>query len=346
MAVILQPVVGRRRGQLFYPTFSGVAESYNFYPIGPQQPDDGVVLLALGLGRQVVEGGLCLRVCPRHPGVGAAARHARRECSTARSSASGPSTCGGVTGKCDSGWSRRWGPTNCGSPTATACSPPIASVYSQEENRLVDDLSRSGPRVITFSNLLRHEAIPLAPAIEELLEMARAGMASAVEIELAVEMGDWGRRTASGREREEPCLYVLQMRPFATGLGGKEEVATRFADEELLCRSAQTLGHGVLRDIRDVVFVDRGRWNAAENREIAGEIEGINRASSASRSGRSCSSVRAGGGAPTSGSAYPFSGRRSPTSRCWWRPRRRATRSSRRRGLTSFTTSPPCASAT
>jgi len=67
MAVIIQKMIGTRHTSRFYPTFSGVAKSYNFYPVPPQTSDDGIVSVALGLGRMVVDGGTTVKFSPKYP---------------------------------------------------------------------------------------------------------------------------------------------------------------------------------------------------------------------------------------------------------------------------------------
>ena len=274
MAVIIQPIVGQRRGDRFYPSFSAVAESYNFYPLGPQKPEDGVALMALGLGRTIVEGGMALRVSPRHPEV--------------VPQLDDPDLLLEATQRKFYAMDLSYRPRDLALDLAEAVRQydlsaaeedgalaPVASTFVPGEERLVDDLSRSGSRVVTFNNILRHRSIPLAEALQRLLEIAREGMGTPVELELAGDMGDWGKVFSPPDERRPPELSVLQVRPFPTGITG-DETKLSFAAEDLLCRSTASLGHGLIRDIRDVVYVDRDRWEPGANAEIAREVGEIN----------------------------------------------------------------------
>ena len=277
MAVIVQPVVGSARGRRFYPSFSAVAESYNFYPLGPQKPEDGVAHLALGLGRFIVEGGMALRASPRYPGVvpqlddpalalEATQRsfyavdldHRSRDLTTDLPEAV-----------------RRYPLSVAESDGALL---PVASTYLADDDRIVDDLSLPGTRLVTFGNVLRHGAIPLAAALDRLLAITQEGMGTAVELELAGEMGDWGRPSPGNGSRREPELFVLQVRPFANGTGATEDARLTFATEDRLVVSRRAMGHGVIRELRDLVYVDLETWSPEAHAAIASEVGELNEA--------------------------------------------------------------------
>lgn len=273
MAVIIQPVAGDRHGERFYPSFSGVAQSYNYYPLPPQAAEDGIVHVALGLGRMVVDGGQALRFSPRHPevlpqfaDVKAFLDRSQREFHA-------------LDMTCDvSGFRSRLEETVHGYRLSVAEKDdtlwPVGSVFVASEKRIRDDLSLPGPRMVSFNNILKHRAIPLADALTELLTIGRLGMGCPVEIEFACELGDWGRRKRD--ERQEPCLYVLQVRPIAVPGGSLGPVEARFSPDELICASAKALGNGVIEEIRDIVYVSRGRWDSAHHKMIAREVGELN----------------------------------------------------------------------
>ncbi len=80
MAVLIQEVSGRRFGDRFYPHISGVAQSFNYYPVAYTQPQDGIANIAVGLGKYMVEEeGLPVRATLSRDGhaaaQGAAAHH-------------------------------------------------------------------------------------------------------------------------------------------------------------------------------------------------------------------------------------------------------------------------------
>jgi hypothetical protein len=152
----------------------------------------------------------------------------------------------------------------------------VASVYSANDRQIRDDLRLSGPRVVTFNNILKYEAIPLASSLDKLLTLTRKGFATPVEIEFACEMGDWGKPLRRGQPRREPELYALQVRPFVARGMKLGMTRLRFAPEDILCRSNKTLGHGIERSVRDIVYVRRQTWEAAKNKAIAAEVERMN----------------------------------------------------------------------
>lgn len=275
MAVIIQRVVGRQYDGRFYPTFSGVAQSYNYYPIGPQKSEDGIVHMAFGLGRTVVDGGLALRFSPRHPEV-------LPQFPTAESFLRGTQTTFYAIET-----------LNCQEPDSVReCFPRsyelsdgerdgslalVGSVFDPEDRRITEDMGISGPRLVSFNNILKHKAIPLAEVMAEVLKLAAEGLGGAVEIEFACEMGDYGRRMGRGEKRREPVLHILQVRPFAYPQGNAGLVLKNFGREQCLCRTRRSLGHGVFDNIRDIVYVRPERWRPSHTKEIACEVGKINK---------------------------------------------------------------------
>jgi DNA-binding NarL/FixJ family response regulator len=266
MGVLIQELVGRRHGMRFYPAISGVALSYNYYPIGMQQPEDGVALLALGLGQKVVEGGAVFQFSPRWPGnipqLGSAAEITERSQSTFYALdmsshtidfAKGPSASLGLYPLEDA--------------EADGTLKLVGSTYSPEDDVIRDTLATPGPRVVTFNNILKWEAIPLAPALDELLRAAKQSMGCAVEIEFALDAGDSG---------EPSRLYALQIRPQVTQIVEMGLEEPTFPEDDVLCRSPRSLGHGVIRGIQDVVYVKRYDSGAITKADVAAAVEEIN----------------------------------------------------------------------
>ncbi len=272
MAVIIQTLVGRRHGKRFYPCFSGVAQSYNFYPIAPQKAEDGIVHLALGLGRLVVDGGQALMVSPRHPEVlpqfyrtKTLLDHSQRGfyALDMRANGEGTKLFANV----------RFRGLDVAERDGTL--QLVGSVFNADDQRISDDLSLDGPRIVTFNNILKHRAIPLADAVLKLLEIGEEGLGCPVEIEFALDMGDWGRRVPRGREPVPPIFYLLQIRPFAGRSWARDPVRVRFRRQDHLC-AARSLGNGVEEELRDIVYVRRDRWDAARNKAIAAEVGDLN----------------------------------------------------------------------
>ncbi len=275
MAVIIQRVVGQQFGRRFYPHFSGVAQSHNFYPIGPQKPDDGIVHAALGLGRQVVDGGRALRFSPRHPRVmpqfanpESLLDNSQRAFWALDLDQEFP-----LVGADLYATLRRFELETAEQDRTLGA---LASVYVADDQRLRDDLTLPGPRVITFNNILKHRAVALAPTLSKILEITERGLGCGVEVEFACDLGDWGRPRASGRERLHPTLYLLQLRPLFSRQLMSEVSELQLSRDDLICSSRGSLGHGLIRDVRDVVLVEREGWEAAANRRIAQELGELN----------------------------------------------------------------------
>ncbi len=276
MAVIVQRLVGRRHGARYYPNFAGVAQSHNFYPIGPQRAEDGIVHVALGLGRQVIDGGLALRFSPRHPGV-------IPQLATPRDMLDGTQRgfyALDLDHPCCADDGDFYGNVkhfDLEQAEADGTLLAVGSVFRRDEERLRENLGLTGPRVVSFNNILKHRAIPLAEALAELLALAERGLGCPVEMEFACDMGDWGRPPAPGRERARPVLYPLQVRPFAARGAHQELGQLSYRPEETLCVSERSLGHGIERAVQDIVYVRRQTWEANANKAIVAQIGEFNR---------------------------------------------------------------------
>ena len=277
MAVIIQSLVGQRHGPRYYPHFAGVAQSHNFYPIGPQKPDEGVAHVALGLGRLVVDGGLALSFSPRHPQVlGQAGTLKMLLDSTQRGFFALDLESEYKPQNSDLHSNVRFYGLEQAEEDGTLLA--VGSVYSPEDQSIRDDLRLPGPRVVTFNNILRHGAIPLANVLEKLLETAQQGLGCPVEIEFACDMGDWGRSARLTRERRDPVLYLRQVRPFLSRTTHTEVARLEYEPARALCYTHRCLGHGVEENITDVIYVRRDNWEAAANKQIAHEIGKLNKA--------------------------------------------------------------------
>jgi CheY-like chemotaxis protein len=267
MAVVLQPVVGARHGQHYYPDFAGVARSFNYYPYGHMKPADGVAMVALGLGKLVLDGEAGLRFSPSHPQVlpqlelGEAFLNESQRVFLAldlNAPDGGPGADRDrAVVRLDLEAARRHG---------TLAS--VASVWVREEQAFHDGLSRPGIPVVTFAHILKSGVFPLAPILQRLLQMGQSGMNRPVEIEFAVNLASDPKQFA-----------VLQVRPAM----GCEEVLDRVelgtcAGGDVLCYSPRALGNGVIDDVRDVVYVKPATFDPGFTREIAAEIGGLNEA--------------------------------------------------------------------
>jgi CheY-like chemotaxis protein len=263
MAVILQRIVGSARSGRFYPDFSGVARSHNSYPVPPMEAGDGVVAVALGMGRAIVEGGACIRFCPRYPGsiLQFSSVEDMRE-TTQREFWALPLE----GGRADGGM--REEAYDLAAAEADGALAAVASTYSAENDAVYDGLSRPGPRLVTFAPVLKHRGFPLAEVLATLMAEGERGMGAPVEIEFAVSLA-----SPPGGRRE---FGFVQMRPLAL-MHESEAVEIGEVDEAaVLCRSRRVLGNGRLEGIRDLVVVDFQRFERARSREAAAEVGRLN----------------------------------------------------------------------
>jgi len=269
MAVIIQRMVGAGRNGRFYPDFAGVGKSYNFYPVPPQKSTDGIVLVALGLGKTVVDGGNTVRFCPKYPrhllqffSVNETVRNAQQEF-YALTLTDGQST--GV-----------WNPElfvrkfDLTAAEADQTLFYVGSTYSPDNDSVYDGVSRSGKRVVTFAPILKHRAFPLAEILDLVLEMGAWGMGTPVEIEFAA--------TLSVPPDRPSDFGLLQIRPLVLQSGGEGIAAEDVDPASILCRSTRVLGNGVLRDLQDLLVVDIHRFDRSKTVEIAAEISRFNSA--------------------------------------------------------------------
>lgn len=265
MAVVIQKLVGRGFGSRFYPLFSGVAQSYNFYPVAPLKRGDGIVSLALGLGNAVVEGEQVLSFSPKHPDVipgFTTPEEALKNSQQAFYALNLEQTCFDLTvGE---------NVTLLSLPIAKAEEDEnldyVASTYDANDNRLRDGIAAAGPRVITFAGVLKYKIIPLASIMEELMKIGQNGMGRPVEIEFAVSEDDAGK----------PVVYVLQIRPLVTMREHKVVHVGEAEKSGAIVLSDRALGNGVMEDITDIVYVPPELFDPSKTFEIAGEIGEIN----------------------------------------------------------------------
>ncbi|MCP4591075.1 MAG: histidine kinase, partial [bacterium] len=187
MGVILQEIVGAQYEDCFYPTFSGVVRSYNYYPFGKLQPSDGIACVALGLGEMVVEGGEFLMFAPPHP-------HVLPQFATTNDLLTNSQR---QFYALDMGHPERYPTPDADANILTlgldvaerhGTLASVGSVYSPENDAVYDGVTRSGPRLVTFAHVLKSDVFPLANILQVLLEIGRRGMACPIEIEFAVNM--------------------------------------------------------------------------------------------------------------------------------------------------------------
>ena len=266
MAVIIQRIVGSAKGDRFYPDFSGVARSHDFYPTPPARAEDGVAAVALGLGRAVVDGSACVRFSPRHPRRAATfgslddvLENSQREFwALGLGSAVGPSTVEGAE-------LTRHGLEVAERDGVLAL---VGSTYSPDNDSVSDGISRAGVRLVSFAPMLKHDAFPLAELVRTVLEIGQAGTQSDVEIEFAVRLPD----ETGGR----PEFGFLQLRPLGLATVHEDLEIGHVRSSDVVCRSTVVLGHGKIAGIRDLVVVDPQRFDRSKSVEVAQDVARLN----------------------------------------------------------------------
>ena len=276
MAVILQEVVGHQYGDHYYPTFSGVLRSLNYYPIGDETAEEGIASLALGLGKYIVDGGQTLRVSPYHPNQvlqTSEMETALNETQT-RFYALDMSLVGDDF-KVDDGFNIK--SLRVKEADKDGSLNGIASTYDPYDQVIRDGIYEGGRKVISFCGVLQHGIFPLPEILQMAQKYGSEEMRRPVEIEFACNLGD-RRQETGGRSQMGGDFYLLQIRPIVDSKQVLDEDLAAIADEQCLLRSHSSLGHGITEDVVDVVYVKTDDdFTAANNPQIADEIEQINR---------------------------------------------------------------------
>lgn len=267
MAVILQEVVGTQYGDRFYPSISGVARSINYYPINDELAEEGTVSLALGLGKYIVDGGLTLRVCPYHPDKvlqTSEMEMALRETQTRFYALDLKNM--GQNFSLDDGFNLLKLPVkeaeNDGSLNY------IASTYDPYDMVIRDGIYPGGRKVITFANILQHDVFPLARILQLVQKYGQGEMRRPVEIEFAVNLN---------AAEKKGVFYLLQIRPMVDMKADLNEDLNAIPEEQLLLKSVNSLGQGIMDDIQDVIYVKTEGYSASNNQLIAYDIEKLNK---------------------------------------------------------------------
>jgi CheY-like chemotaxis protein len=266
MAVIIQPISGKKINSKFYPTLSGVARSYNYYPIGPMQKEDGIVYLALGHGAIITSGRKVLSYCPKYPKYlpfqgsidltmdstqnnflaldfestdidlrnGEEATLSRYDLQTAKDDKI-----------------LKW----------------LGSVYDVQNDILRDGIARQGPIVINFPFILKYNKIPITDIIIDLLDIGKTAFGCEVEIEFAVNI-DY-------EEEKRHKFEILQIRPLVTDTNVIDEDITKYKDEAVMY-SDKVLGNGIYEDFYDIIYVRPDDFNRTQTYDIQLEIQKLN----------------------------------------------------------------------
>lgn len=267
MAIIIQEVIGEQVNDWYFPSFSGVGRSLNYYPTGNERTEDGVAEVAVGLGKYIVDGGVGLRFSPRHPKSAlqtSELKLALRDTQTKMYALDMHST---EDFKVDDGFNIL--KISVQDVAKTGALRYMVSTFDLQDNLLRDSDFGTGRRVVTFNNILKHNALPLAEAIDFMLNTGQKEMSRPVEIEFA------GMITPQGELKGH--LYWLQIRPIVDRKETVDESIMSLPDNELILKSNTALGHGTIDNVSTVVYVRPNSFAPEHNADTAREIDEINR---------------------------------------------------------------------
>lgn len=265
MAVVIQELVGRQYDKYYYPHMSGVAQSYNYYPFAHMKPEEGFAISALGLGKYVVEGHKAYRYSPKYPGLDInspkdqyknsqvtflAVDLERTEPNLLEGDMAGLS-------ELDISVAEKHG-------TLRHC----ASVYNADNNTIYPGISKQGPRIINFANVLKYNYTPLAQTLEVVLDVVKEALGTAIEIEFALDL----ERDEHGR-----CsFYLLQIKPL---IGSSEDYVVdmdKIKPDDILLFSEKGMGNGLISTIADVIYIDKDKFDKRFTEDMAREISQLN----------------------------------------------------------------------
>lgn len=273
MAVIIQEVTGERHGDYYFPNFSGVAQSYNFYPTSDLKNSDGLATLAVGLGKSVVEGENNLRFCPKYPQknlltpeylVGNSQRtfYALNLAKTDIDLLKGE----------DATLEK----VSIRNPIVAPAIKDIVTLWDYNSGNFSYGMFATGMPIVTFENIIKYKKLPLSDILQDVLEIGEIAMGVPVEIEFSVTLGD------NQHKLPQPTFYILQIRPLTIN---SEEIFIDYDEiipEECLLYSTFSMGNGLIKDVDHILYVKPDSFDNTETVQIQEEIDVINKAMVAS----------------------------------------------------------------
>lgn len=272
MAVIIQEVVGHHHGDCYFPSFSGVGRSLNYYPINDEQAEDGVAQVAVGLGKYIVDGGMALRFCPKYPRkvlqtstMDLALRDTQKQLDALKLDEKATDVFSVNDGF---NITRRNIQDFAGQPVLNY----LVSTYNAANDMLIDNNVGPGRRVVTFANVLRDNVFPLAPATDFMLKTGQKAMGRPVEIEFA---GDIDIRKGQPSPNKGH-IYWLQIRPIIDRKDMVEDSVINAPAEDVILKSYTALGHGNIDEIHHIVYVRAENFSSLVTEDIAAEMNRLN----------------------------------------------------------------------
>ena len=270
MAVIIQELIGNNHNGRFYPTFSGVAQSYNYYPISYQKREDGIVSLAAGLGYSVVGGEQVLRFSPKHPdiitdfsNIDSILKNSQKELYVLN--ITNPVL--NLSEKEENTLEK----INISDISYDETLDPIVSTFDKNDGMIRDGYSEDGPLLITFAGILKYNVFPLASIIRDILETGQKSMGTPVEIEFAVDL--------DSSNNNKPVFAIIQIRPIIISqeLSQIKWNESDYSKDKILIKSNKVLGNGLINEVHDIIYVEPDTFDSSKTIEIAREIGVLNK---------------------------------------------------------------------
>ncbi len=267
MGIVIMELVGQKFNDLYYPTLSGIARNINYYPVSYMEREEGTANIALGFGKQVVEGEKSLRFSPKHPNILTQYFSVSETIKTSQNSF--------YALKLDNNddfllKSEKNNLLKIGLATAEKDGQLFwaGSVVSADDNIIREGLNRPGKRVITFSRILKYNQFPLTDIVLKILEIGRSALGNPVEIEFAVNLN---------RKPAHAEFYLLQIRPMQHTTIHEFKHDHAIENSQIVSKSSVALGNGQIEGIRDIVFIDTSKFDISKTDEMAQEVEYFNR---------------------------------------------------------------------
>ncbi len=268
MSVLIQQLVGENHGDIFYPVISGVAQTYNYYPYSYLKPEQGIVSLALGLGKAIVDGGRVYTFSPAFPKMNPPFSSPGELMENTQTSfytldLSDPSKQLTIDDECT------YRKIDLKRAEQDHTLRLVASTYSSEDDVIIDSFAANGPKLVTFASILKYHSFPLVDIIKDLFDLSKGAFGTDAEIEFAVNIPVDGIKP--------PEFYFLQIRPMVVGRESREVRIDDFDDENMICKSTHIIGNGIYKDITDIIYVDPDRFEQSKTNRIASEIGELNK---------------------------------------------------------------------
>ncbi len=267
MAVVIQDVVGTYHQDHFYPHISGTAQSHNYYPVAHMEPEDGFAIAGLGLGHYVVNGERAYRFSPKYPNLEMSSLQSQLRDSQVEFIAL--DMINSEVDFCADGSEANLHRLPLSEAEAHDVLKHLASVYDVDNERVEPGLSTPGPRILNFANILKYEYVPLAKALNLIMDVGKEALGSPVELEYAVDLDK--------ADNGKPSFFILQIKPMM-GTGGEYTFDfDQVERKDMIICAEKSMGNGKIDHITDLVFVAPDSFNKMKTKEIAEQIEEFNR---------------------------------------------------------------------